>query len=45
MVWFINNYLPFDPDLYLREKLPLLEKIEHEKLKMIENSTIYENDM
>ena len=29
MVWFINNYLPFDPDLFLMEKLPLLEKIEH----------------
>jgi hypothetical protein len=28
MQWFISNYLPYDPDLFLLEKLPLLEKIE-----------------
>ena len=24
MMWFINNYLPFDPDLFLKEKLNFL---------------------
>ena len=24
MMWFINNYLPFDPDLFLKEKLAIL---------------------
>lgn len=28
MIWFINNYLPYDPDLFLHEKINLLEKIE-----------------
>lgn len=35
MCWFISNYLPFDPDLFLHERLPQLEKLELEKVELI----------
>lgn len=44
MAWFIGNYLPYDPDFYLKERIPLLEKIEHEKLQIVGGHRYYNRD-